>query len=273
MPAWEIKTIWGAAEIAGYRSHVAGEGPKKTGNLRSTCEDLALRLVTEYAAAKGLPLLFKNGANPKGVNPRTFATADAFLDVVLTSTGAKDLADQKTAVFVAGATVGQPSSLAKAQRGDLILLYDPIHHVQVVIGATADEVKIAQGNFRPPGERAGVWDRLWGANPNRPQDAYYIGAIVSEKSHVRDSTTGKWNYNGQELFKNDRGRLMIWDFSAWNDLIEVYTVQPNETLSSIAQKVLKDGNLWKRIYDNNRTAIGPNENAVRAGQKLYIWKQ
>lgn len=59
MPAWFVKKLWDASEIANYRRYAAQEGPNKAAAaLISTCEDLAIRLVTEYASANGLPAYF-----------------------------------------------------------------------------------------------------------------------------------------------------------------------------------------------------------------------
>ncbi|QEL19733.1 LysM peptidoglycan-binding domain-containing protein [Limnoglobus roseus] len=274
MPAWEIKKLWSDSVIAAYRTFVSTAGPKKSGVLRSTCEDLAIRLVSEFAASEGLPLEIKNESNKDGIIPRKFANLEEFLDSALTSTGARDLANFNTVKFVAGTSKGLPSSLAKAKSGDLILLYDPIHHVQVVTSTTATEVKIAQGNFRPESEQAGTLRKVFtDVNQNRPSDSYYIGQIVAQFSHVFDPKAGTWLYNGRELFKDDSGRLMIWDFDAWNDLVVKHTVAKDETLSSIALKVLKNGNLWTRIYESNKGVIGADSNKVRPGMTLFIWKK
>ena len=51
----------------------------------------------------------------------------------------------------------------------------------------------------------------------------------------------------------------------------IYTVQPGDTLSSIAQRFYGDGNKYHQIYDYcNRQVIGPDPNLIRPGEVLYI---
>ncbi len=47
-----------------------------------------------------------------------------------------------------------------------------------------------------------------------------------------------------------------------------YTVQPGDTLSSIAAKLGLDG--WQRLYDANTGVIGPNPNLIHPGQVLMV---
>jgi len=46
-----------------------------------------------------------------------------------------------------------------------------------------------------------------------------------------------------------------------------YTVQPGDTLSGIGQRF---GLAWRRIYEANRSTIGPDPNLIRPGQVLVI---
>jgi len=47
-------------------------------------------------------------------------------------------------------------------------------------------------------------------------------------------------------------------------------VAEGDTLVIIAERLYGDGNLWRRIYDANREAIGNNPDNVRAGTVLRI---
>jgi nucleoid-associated protein YgaU len=133
-------------------------------------------------------------------------------------------------------------------------------------------VHIMQGNFRPEDERADFWDKLGGTNQNNPNSKKYIGAIVEGK-HYRRESDGKWSYYGDPFdFSGKHGRVMSWDFDAWNSLIVEYPVQANDTLSSIALKHWGNGDAWKRIWWTNQTKIGSNPDKLRAGMKLFIWK-
>ena len=49
-----------------------------------------------------------------------------------------------------------------------------------------------------------------------------------------------------------------------------YVVQPGDTLRSIALEQYGDAEQWQRIYDANRSAIGPNPDALVAGMTLEI---
>ena len=49
-----------------------------------------------------------------------------------------------------------------------------------------------------------------------------------------------------------------------------YTVEPNDTLSGIAQQAYGNANDWHVIYDANTQVIGPNPNLIRPGEVLYI---
>jgi hypothetical protein len=264
MPAWEIKKLWSAKEIGEYRDYAAAEGVRKSGVARCTCEDLSIRLVTEYASANGLPVMFANGAYPAGLSPLTHKNVTEFVNKVLTSTGARDLSNYGTAVMVAGTAKSDATSLRQATKGDLILLYDPVGHVQVVVSASSSVVKIVQGNTYNP----------WGFNSSDPTHENYVGEIVAEKSHVLEASSGKWIYEGsREVFKNDHGRLMIWDFDAWNRIVVERTVKQGETLKQIAKELFGQESLWTVIYDTNATALGPNMSNFKAGMKLYILKK
>jgi LysM repeat protein len=49
-----------------------------------------------------------------------------------------------------------------------------------------------------------------------------------------------------------------------------YTVQPGDSLFSIAQQAYGDGNQWQKIYDANKQVIGNDPNLIRPGEVLYI---
>ncbi len=49
-----------------------------------------------------------------------------------------------------------------------------------------------------------------------------------------------------------------------------YTVQPGDTLFSIAQKAYGDGNKWPEIYNANKQVIGSDPNHIHSGQVLSI---
>ena len=51
----------------------------------------------------------------------------------------------------------------------------------------------------------------------------------------------------------------------------IYTVQPGDSLFSIAQHFYGDGNQWHQIYDYcNRQVVGQDPNLIRPGEVLYI---
>lgn len=49
-----------------------------------------------------------------------------------------------------------------------------------------------------------------------------------------------------------------------------YTVQPGDSLFSIAQNAYGNGNQWQKIYDANKQVIGNDPNSIRPGQVLFI---
>ena len=275
MSAWEIKGTWTAAIIYQYRTFIASEASKRSGVLRSTCEDLALRLTIEFAESRHLPIQFTNGANPDGLSPNNFRDTASFTSKVLTSTGASDLLTYNTVKLVKGASESNHASLGHAKKGDLIILYDGGGHVQVVTSANSHQVSISQGNFRPSAERCSAANRWWNdENQNSPSSSCYIGAIVADRTYDRNTTTKKWDYNGEssgQTFSN-HGRLTIWDFDKWNLLVSEHTVKPGESLSAISAKIKGDGNRWNEVYQTNKSAIGSNPDKLRVGTKLYVWK-
>jgi nucleoid-associated protein YgaU len=51
-----------------------------------------------------------------------------------------------------------------------------------------------------------------------------------------------------------------------------YVVKPGDTLSEIALHFYGDGNepFWRRIYNANKTLIGPDPNLIKPGEDLVI---
>ena len=49
-----------------------------------------------------------------------------------------------------------------------------------------------------------------------------------------------------------------------------YTVQPGDTLPSIAAQVYGDANQWSKVYEANRSTLGDDPNLVHAGDQLTI---
>lgn len=59
---------------------------------------------------------------------------------------------------------------------------------------------------------------------------------------------------------------------AQQTIIARYTVGPGDFLSNIAERFYRDGSeaSWRRIYDANRSVIGPNPTQLRTGMVLII---
>ncbi|HEV2659589.1 MAG TPA: LysM peptidoglycan-binding domain-containing protein [Ktedonobacteraceae bacterium] len=49
-----------------------------------------------------------------------------------------------------------------------------------------------------------------------------------------------------------------------------YTVQANDTLSSIAQRAYGNANAWQKIYDANKQVIGNDPNLLQVGEVIFI---
>ena len=224
MPAWDIKYPWTENTVNSYRNYVQTNGPSRSGVLRSTCEDLSIRMVVDFAEKNNLPVYFCNGANPSGLDPVRFTSKDQYLNAVLPSTGASDLLDYGTVNLVKGARKGSAAvSLPLAKPGDVIILYRGGGHVQVVTATSPGRVEIVQGNFRPKSERCGRIRRvLDGADQNDPRSECYIGAIVKQQAYVHAGMPPQWTYAGAGDEFADEGRLCIWDFESWNDAVPNY---------------------------------------------------
>jgi hypothetical protein len=264
MPAWKVTKLWTDKEIGEYRAYVAKEGPNKVKQgLRCTCEDLAIQIVTEFASKNGLPIFFVNGAHdfPNGITPEEYSNYGDFLNEVQKTSAASDVA--RIVESIRGAADSEPTSLRVAKPGDLILLYDPIHHVQVVTSASSSEVKIVQGNT----------DRNLFRGGQDPRSGRYIGVKAAEKRYVLDKD--KWLYEDQgELFKEQHGRLRIWPFAAWNSRMIKYTVKNGDTFLTIARNVYGQSATPSAINAVFLTVDGMVDSAgnPRVGLVLYLWK-
>lgn len=51
---------------------------------------------------------------------------------------------------------------------------------------------------------------------------------------------------------------------------ETYEVQSGDTLATIATQFYDDPTQWRRIYDANKDAIGPDPDKLKIGMKLTI---
>lgn len=49
-----------------------------------------------------------------------------------------------------------------------------------------------------------------------------------------------------------------------------YTVQPGDTLTTIARTFYGDGNKWKKIYEQNKEIIGINPDSIEPGMIFDI---
>jgi nucleoid-associated protein YgaU len=49
-----------------------------------------------------------------------------------------------------------------------------------------------------------------------------------------------------------------------------YVVRDGDTLEGIARTVYGDPTLWRRLYEANRDAIGPDPAALKVGTKLRV---
>ena len=58
--------------------------------------------------------------------------------------------------------------------------------------------------------------------------------------------------------------------AASGDRPRTYTVQAGDSLSRIASKTMDDGNAWLRLYEFNRSVIGPNPDGLREGMVLRV---
>jgi LysM domain len=52
--------------------------------------------------------------------------------------------------------------------------------------------------------------------------------------------------------------------------VDAYTVEPGDSLRSIAARVYGDPDRWSQIYEANRESIGPDPDSLRVGVRLRL---
>ncbi len=73
-----------------------------------------------------------------------------------------------------------------------------------------------------------------------------------------------------ELVVDTEGSGADVERAASGDRPRTYRVEAGDSLSNIASKTLDDGMAWPRIYEINRSVIGPDPSQLRAGMELRI---
>jgi len=116
---------------------------------------------------------------------------------------------------------------------------------------------------------------------NIKSDSYpnFISLVVSQKLFTK--TISKFSVIGLVLFSSLTTSFFLPElsdsiFGKTDSIAQAqqrrYTVQPGDFLSNIAERFYGDGSeaAWRRIYEANRSVIGPDPTQLKAGMVLVI---
>lgn len=234
---WKTSRKWTSADISDYQNSVPAIAEMlrkeqywdKEGNIHSnefTCEDFAIRVLCEYAEAKGLPLklttgvrVYRNMEIYKADEHDRYATNKyGFSEMVMLSFGAADI----QRVGVNTESVAQPADLLP---GDILALAHDAkgsatggraHHIQVVFGVSAGIIDIYQGNSDYSIHRPITWiNKLVGRNAADPQQNAYAGKLIEIGKYTAQHGGG-WDYVNITTKNSATSYLKYFDFFRWN---------------------------------------------------------
>jgi hypothetical protein len=216
MAAWTVRNFWDLSSIGQYRHFVAARARRFASHgTRLTCEDLALRLVIEFAAAHELPLRLRNGTSANGfaTGRPEFRSASDYEARVLSSLGARDLLLPGNTREIGNAQRDEPGAFRRAAPGDIVFLdYVNYGHIQVITEVLGNRVGIAQGNLQSYSLLCGMT-----GSADDPTSSCYAGAPVAALGYeFRD---GYWRYDragSERVLYEHQGRILQWDFTAFN---------------------------------------------------------
>lgn len=196
--AWEITNKWSDDYINKFINFVSDQTNQyvKDGEM-FTCEDFALSLLIDFASTNGLPVTINNGSGIYDASSENYTDAATFKNDVLTTTGARDLQNDKNTV---------PSDISMAKGGDIIVNRnnkDVGTHIQVVTSGFyidntdfVNGISISQGNSGILNIVPGSSSILGAGNPN---SSFYTGKPI-EKGWI--------DVNANVYFNNTKGRTI-----------------------------------------------------------------
>jgi RHS repeat-associated protein len=192
--AWAINNIWDDKQIAAFRerlnsliSTMEAKGDKYS------CEDFALSCIMNFAKERQLPFKWETGSKNFDASNSQYSDADSFTKAVMDATGAID--------FQRNANTSLTDK-NNAKVGDIITLYNPASHVQVITatyGTPNVAIDIKQGNLSghllriPQSIQSGTHllkrDEYYNVSDNQP----YYNVSSGLKPQLRTYNFTKWN--------------------------------------------------------------------------------
>lgn len=236
---WKTTRFWTLADVTDFQRSVPNIAERlrterywstdgKIHNNKFTCEDFAIRILCEYAAAKGLPIALTTGVRTfRNMEMYNAAEHDkhasniyGFSEMIMLSYGAPDM----QRVGVNTTAVANPEEL---QPGDILALAHDTkgkasgglaHHIQVMVAKDHKSIAILQGNSDYTIHRPITWiNRLLGRNSADPQQGAYAGLPV-EHGIYTNRGNGRWDYENTSTHNNSSDFIKYFDLFRWNFL-------------------------------------------------------
>ena len=229
---WRTVNFWDEAAIKEYHRAAPGIAERlvaekywdKDGSIKNnrfTCEDFAIRLLCEFAAGRELPVKLKTGVrtyrNMELYQPqehdRYLSHMYGFSEMVMLTYGAPDMQRvNENVIALASPEELMPGDImaqAYDRPGDLA------HHVQVVMSADSDQIKIKQGNTSGISVRPFTTvQRLLGSNMADPQNDGYAGMPIESAVYTKHNNA--WDYQNLTTGSVREDFLKIFQLYRWN---------------------------------------------------------
>lgn len=231
---WATTEHWDETYIANYHKEVPAiverlmssqykNSAGETKNNEFTCEDFAIRVLSEFAQKYGLPVKLTTGVrtyrNMENYNPGQHSdyTSDqyGFAEMVMKTYGARDMqkVDVNTVVVASPTELMSGDILAQAKDKDKGIA----HHIQLALEVADDRIDIRQGNADLPIVRPFTWIvTALGMNMADPQSVLYAGVPV-QKGYF-EKTGESWTYHNPGTGAVKENYLSIFELYRWNFL-------------------------------------------------------
>lgn len=234
---WKTTKLWTPALVEDFQRQVLPIAQRlrieqywnQEGQIRSnkfTCEDLALRLLCEFASARGLPVKLTTGVrtyrNMEIYNAEEHSAYGAhmygFAHMVMRTYGAPDM--QRLGVNTQA--VATPEALLP---GDILALAHDTkgkatggraHHIQVVVAGGLAKIEIFQGNSDSTIHRPITWlNRLLGRNGADPAQDAYAGMPLETGVYTKNGKAS-WDYVNHTTKNGSKDFLKMMELVRWN---------------------------------------------------------
>ena len=234
---WKTTKKWKASDISDFQRGMPRIAERlrtekywnKDGDIKTskfTCEDFAIRVLCEYASAKGLPVKLRTGTrtyrNMELYNAeehdRYASNMYGFSEMVMLTYGAPDM--QRVGVNMV--PIDKPEDVLP---GDILaLVHDAkgnanggrAHHIQVVVATSSHSMEIYQGNSDSTIHRPITWlNRLVRRNAADPRQGAYAGLRI-ELGIYTSKSSGRWDYTNNATKSHNKDFLKYFDLLRWN---------------------------------------------------------